>query len=404
MGSSSPQLAIIIGVIGCAACLGLGVGIGYLAWSENPTQEDDDPTVTIPDYQRSCNSECSEEAKVAASCSPELPRHYVANHLNGKTITVDGRLDEDAWKEVPWTENFMDIRGPQFPAPPVETKVKLRWDDQLLYVGAYLQEPHIWATMTQKDTRIYQENAFEVFLDVDNSMSMYKEIEINALSTTWDLMLSRAYMDGGDWQDWEGIQQKGVYTDGAVNNATVPATFWSIEISFPFANLSQNTSRSDRAPVDGEMWFMTLARPRYDVVALANGSYQQKPGTEASWYSWNPTGAVNLHLPSKWGLLFFETDAPSGQSKPVVTSNRWVTYQALFDVFNALKSFKAERGTYVDLVSELDLPLYVTSNTCLTTVNITLAGDGFTVTIEAKKEPGVKGRITQNRYVTFSSQ
>jgi len=26
--------------------------------------------------------------------------------LNGKTINIDGKLDDDAWQEVPWTETF----------------------------------------------------------------------------------------------------------------------------------------------------------------------------------------------------------------------------------------------------------------------------------------------------------
>jgi hypothetical protein len=30
----------------------------------------------------------------------ELPRHYIAYHLNEKTILLDGKLDEEAWKEV----------------------------------------------------------------------------------------------------------------------------------------------------------------------------------------------------------------------------------------------------------------------------------------------------------------
>ena len=29
-----------------------------------------------------------------------LPRTYNVYHLNGKTITIDGKLDDDAWKEV----------------------------------------------------------------------------------------------------------------------------------------------------------------------------------------------------------------------------------------------------------------------------------------------------------------
>lgn len=29
-----------------------------------------------------------------------LPRHYIAYHLNGKSINIDGKLDDEAWNEV----------------------------------------------------------------------------------------------------------------------------------------------------------------------------------------------------------------------------------------------------------------------------------------------------------------
>ena len=36
-----------------------------------------------------------------------LPRHYITYHLRDKTINIDGKLDDEAWAEVPWTENFV---------------------------------------------------------------------------------------------------------------------------------------------------------------------------------------------------------------------------------------------------------------------------------------------------------
>ena len=56
-----------------------------------------------------------------------LPRNYVANHLSGKQIIIDGKLDDPAWQEVPWTENFVDMRSAVYPAPYLDTKVKIRY-------------------------------------------------------------------------------------------------------------------------------------------------------------------------------------------------------------------------------------------------------------------------------------
>ena len=48
-----------------------------------------------------------------------------------------------------------DIRGapPSFPAPSLETRVKVIYDDTHVYVGTRLTENHVWATYTTKDSR-----------------------------------------------------------------------------------------------------------------------------------------------------------------------------------------------------------------------------------------------------------
>ena len=73
------------------------------------------------------------------------------------------------------------------------------WDDTYLYVGALLEEPHVWATLTQHDSVIFHDNDFEVFIDPDGDNHEYCEIEINALNTEWDLFLNKPYRDG-----WSG--------------------------------------------------------------------------------------------------------------------------------------------------------------------------------------------------------
>ena len=39
------------------------------------------------------------------------PKHYVTSKLGEKDkIVIDGKLNEDAWKEVPFSDDFVDIR------------------------------------------------------------------------------------------------------------------------------------------------------------------------------------------------------------------------------------------------------------------------------------------------------
>ena len=59
--------------------------------------------------------------------SYKLPRTYNVYHLNGKQINIDGRLDDEAWQEVSWSEKFVDMRSELYPAPHLDTKIKIRY-------------------------------------------------------------------------------------------------------------------------------------------------------------------------------------------------------------------------------------------------------------------------------------
>jgi len=57
----------------------------------------------------------------------------------------------------------------------------------MLSLGHDSQEPEIWANITEHDQVIFQDNDFEVFVDPASSSHYYKELEINALASTWAL-------------------------------------------------------------------------------------------------------------------------------------------------------------------------------------------------------------------------
>jgi hypothetical protein len=48
--------------------------------------------------------------------------------------------------------------------------MKMMWDEQYLYLLAKLEEPDLWATLTERDAIIFQDHDFEVFIDPDNDI------------------------------------------------------------------------------------------------------------------------------------------------------------------------------------------------------------------------------------------
>jgi hypothetical protein len=124
-------------------------------------------------------------------------RQYLALYFPNTPPLVDGLLDDPAWAAAPWSEPFVDIAGSRRPRPRLDTRVRLGWDDSTLYIAAHLEEPDVWATLVTRDTVIFHDNDFEVFLDPDGDTHDYTELEINALGTVWDLLLERPIATAG---------------------------------------------------------------------------------------------------------------------------------------------------------------------------------------------------------------
>ena len=82
-----------------------------------------------------------------------------------RPIVVDGSLNDPGWSGLHWTDDFVDITGNPALRPRFRTRVKLGWDDAFLYVGAKLEEPHVWGTIRRRNAVIFEDNDFELFLD-----------------------------------------------------------------------------------------------------------------------------------------------------------------------------------------------------------------------------------------------
>src|SRR5690349_15406166 len=104
---------------------------------------------------------CKRRAAGMASESGDKLAHYTAYRAAG-AITVDGRLDEPSWALAPQSTAFVDIVTGK-PAW-FETRVAILWDDENLYFGFRAEEPDVWATLTERDSKIYEDNDMEVFI------------------------------------------------------------------------------------------------------------------------------------------------------------------------------------------------------------------------------------------------
>ena len=232
------------------------------------------------------------------------PRSYVCYRAS-RPPRLDGSLDDAAWRAAPWSGAFVDIEGGRKPAPRFRTRMKMLWDDRYLYVGAELEEPHAWATITERDAVIFHDNDFEMFIDPDGDAKDYAELEINALNTVWDLFLAVPYREGGHADDDWNIAglRTGVRVSGTLNDPADTDSGWTVAIAIPWASL-ERASHTRSAPRPGDRWRINYSRVewRTDVV---DGTYRKVAGLREDNWVWSPQGMIDMHQPEHWGYVEF---------------------------------------------------------------------------------------------------
>ena len=220
---------------------------------------------------------------------PQTPRGYVCCRAP-QPPALNGRLTEGVWAAAPWTADFVDIEGDSRPRPRFRTRAKMLWDDTYFYIAAEMEEPHVWATLTEHDSVIFNDNDFEVFLDPDGDNHSYFELEINALGTVWDLRLVKPYRDGGPaLNEWHALGlQKTVQIDGTLNDPSDTDRSWTVTLALPWPDLAQHAGRPV-PPKHSEQWRVNFSRVEWDVTTQ-DGAYQKVPGRPEHNWVWSPAG------------------------------------------------------------------------------------------------------------------
>ncbi|MDZ4756246.1 MAG: carbohydrate-binding family 9-like protein [Phycisphaerae bacterium] len=283
------------------------------------------------------------------------PLQYAAQYLT-KRITIDGKLNDEAWKEIRWTEDFIDIEGSSKPAPRYRTRVKMAWDERCFYIAAELEEPDVWATYRTHDEIVFHEPDFEIFIDPDGDTRAYYEIEVNCLGTIFDLYLHRTYRDGGPAvHGWNcaGLHT-GIDVIGSMNDPRDDDQRWTLEWAIPWSGLqppvdaafapdTNETARAGAAPKPGDTWRVNFSRVQWkhnfeeldasgrrigpkrppgplpindNIRQAAPPSYEKVKGAPEDNWVWSSQGAIDMHLPDRWGRVSFIKERASPALRP----------------------------------------------------------------------------------------
>lgn len=191
-------------------------------------------------------SEVSEVTKISsAKTKIELPAEKAKPVTIPKMsagIVIDGKVDEELWREAAVFKDFYQTYPGNNAAPSKPTEVLMMYDEKNLYIAfkCWDEKDKIRATVAKRD-EVFGEDNVRIWLDTYNDQR-------------------RAYVLGFNPF---GIQQDGIFTEGRGADFSVDIIMeskgviedwgWSVEVKIPFKSLRYTAGK-------GKMWGFNVAR------------------------------------------------------------------------------------------------------------------------------------------------
>jgi hypothetical protein len=216
------------------------------------------------------------------------PRYTVLRAQD--SLRIDGVLDEESWRYAASTGAFRlskeGTRAENF------TEAKLLWDDEYLYVAFHCADAHIVASKTERDDKLWEEEAVELFFAPNAPERFgYAEIEISPANAILDLYVREAPQFvpvALPYHTYNLDIRSAVRLKGTLNDSSQADTSWTVELAIPLRDIQLVGA----PPIqDGDEWAMNLYRierfPRLELTA------------------WSPTGRNKFHIPERFGVIAF---------------------------------------------------------------------------------------------------
>jgi hypothetical protein len=173
---------------------------------------------------------------------PEYKKHPVKIPKFAAAPTIDGKLDEEMWKDAAKFDDFIQTGPGNNVAPSKPTEAFIGYDEKNLYIAfkCYDEKDKIRATVANRDS-VFGEDNVRIWLDTYNDQRRAYVLGFNPL----------------------GVQQDGIYTEGQGADFTVDIVMeskgviedwgWSLEVKVPFKSIRYAAGK-------GKLWGINLAR------------------------------------------------------------------------------------------------------------------------------------------------
>ena len=217
--------------------------------------------------------------------SPLAEPCWEAN-LTEVEIVLDGEIIEADYTKSQIITKLQKIETGQVYG--AETELYFLTSTEGIYVAGTICNADIQAQMTTRDTTLYLEHCFEVFLDPNADGLDYYELQFNPLGTIWDLRLRQGGPTKKDnFLPWHiPAEQLAIKLAGSANDSSDLDDSWSFELFLSWSDFEEGK------PTAGAEW-------KYNLM-LADHSLEL-----AGYYTYVPTMRGSIHFPEFWPCLSF---------------------------------------------------------------------------------------------------
>lgn len=202
---------------------------------------------------------------------------YICKQIQWTDKEVDSSsIDWNSCNAVELTDTVTGLPSKE------HTELRACWSPDGLYVRFLCKDTNVVSDFEQRDDPLYEQDVVEIFIDEEGTGIHYLELEVSPKNIVFDAQIQNNGIDAIAATDLAWSFQN-LQTSVEMNEDETMSVF----IFIPAINFKGPLER-------GVRWRVNFYRIDEDLDGIRE------------FQAWRPTGAVNYHIPSKFGTLLFD--------------------------------------------------------------------------------------------------
>ncbi len=228
-----------------------------------------------------------------SGCTCEGPRTTIPEYFAQRAQrppTIDGRLDDAAWRATERTEQFVDTMNGVVQEP--ASYARVAWDESNLYVAFEVEDDFLVSRLSGDDPHLWTEDTVEIMVDPDGDGQNYFELQLAPSEEIFDTRYdSRRVPQPFGHTEWNSAMRGATTVRGTLNDDEEDEGYIA-EMAIPWSAFAAGPTPAS-VPEPRRNWRMAF----YVLDARRDGQ---------GGVGWSPPLVGDFHVPERFGRVVFE--------------------------------------------------------------------------------------------------